>query len=384
MSEMTLPRTNLEKELVRVWERVLKRSPIGVNEDFFDLGGTSVQAARIFAEIEEIFHQRFPLSCILGSSTIEQLAAALIPGKSRERKAWVVPIQAEGEKPVLYCVGGGSSWRAVSDYLGPDQPIFSIGLDPGEVEQATGANPMQKLSRHLVTALLEKQERGPFYLTGFCQDGLFAYEVAQQLKMYGHEVGLLVLIETRNPSPQFRVRMRNGLRRNAIQFVYQLSQLRRLIRTGEFSQYGRERREQLNRFRQRLLLSASRKLQTRTRRRTRVDAGQFLYIASRFSKPKPLNCPTVIFRCTDWPTFSAGDPYLGWAGLLTGPCETHSIPGDHEGILREPNVRVFAEKLRVCLQNQAQAARSSYDLVSEGAKTRQHADNSAIVGLPEM
>src|SRR6266851_8649050 len=114
MPETIPPRTNLEKELVGIWQQVLQRAPIGIQEDFFDLGGTSVQVARVFARIEESFHKRLPLSVILGAPTIEQLAASLLPGKSWDRKAYVVPIQTGGEKPVLFCVGGGASWRTVS------------------------------------------------------------------------------------------------------------------------------------------------------------------------------------------------------------------------------------------------------------------------------
>ena len=43
-----------------------------------------------------------------------------------------------------------------------------------------------------------------------------------------------------------------------------------------------------------------------------------------------------------WPILSAGDPYFGWRGLLTGPVETHELPGDHEGIFREPQVQALA------------------------------------------
>src|ERR1700733_1826785 len=107
MSESPLPQTNLERELVRIWEKVLRRAPIGINDNFFDLGGTSLEAVRIFSGIEELIHQRLPLSLILGAPTIKKLAASLIPGKSRERKASVVPIQPGGKKPIFFCVGGG-------------------------------------------------------------------------------------------------------------------------------------------------------------------------------------------------------------------------------------------------------------------------------------
>ena len=88
MSETTPPRTNLERELVRIWEQVLQRAPIGIQEDFFDLGGTSVQAVRIFARIEEVVHQRLPLSLFLARPPLNNLLPSLLPGKSRDRKAY--------------------------------------------------------------------------------------------------------------------------------------------------------------------------------------------------------------------------------------------------------------------------------------------------------
>jgi thioesterase domain-containing protein len=51
---------------------------------------------------------------------------------------------------------------------------------------------------------------------------------------------------------------------------------------------------------------------------------------------------------------SAGDPYFGWRELLTGPSETHEVPGDHAGIFHQPNVKITAEKLRACLQSASQ------------------------------
>ena len=76
--------------------------------------------------------------------------------------------------------------------------------------------------------------------------------------------------------------------------------------------------------------------------------------------------PTAIFRCADWPILSAGDPYFGWRELLTGRSEIHEIPGVHEEIFREPNVRVLAQKLSACLQNAQQAETPAYDSVSVG------------------
>src|ERR1700722_10376025 len=199
MPEFTPPRTDLERELVRIWERVLQRTPIGIHANFFDLGGTSLDALRIFTKIEETFHKRLPLSMILGSPTIHQLAASLLPGRSQDQKSHVVSIQSTGEKPTFFCVGGGVIWRAVSEHLGPDQPMLNVALDPGVAARLKGPNATERLAREMASALCEKQPQGPYYLGGFCCDGVFAYEIARQLMMYGHEVGLLALVEPFTP-----------------------------------------------------------------------------------------------------------------------------------------------------------------------------------------
>lgn len=358
----TIPaRTNLERELVRVWEQVLQRAPIGTQEDFFDLGGTSVHAALLFAKIEESFHKRLPPSVIFEAPTIEQLAESLLPDKPWDRKAYVVPIQSGGEKPALFCVGGGAYWRSVSEHLGSGQPVFGIGLEPEAVEQMKGPNALETLARHMVSALREKQPQGPYYLCGYCQDGILAYEVAQQLSMYGLEVGLLALIETRNPSPRFRVRLVNGFRRIAMRFGFQMDQIYRLTKTREISQYARARREELKRFLLRISLRVSHRFSLRARQSGRIGLDKILYLEASISKPKPSACPTAIFRCTDWPILSAGDPYFGWRELLAGPSEIHEIPGGHEEIFSEPNVRVLAEKLSACLRKARRLETPGYD-----------------------
>lgn len=371
MPELIPPRTNVERELSRIWEQVLHRAPIAVREDFFALGGTSVQAARIFAEIEEVFHKRLPLSVILAAPTIEQLAAALLLDDARNRKAYVVPIRSEGDRPALFCIGKGTEWRRVSEHLGSERPVFNVELEPGAVEQMKGPNPIAKLARHIVMAIREKQPLGPYYICGYCQYGLFAYEVARQLTLYGNEVGLLALVETRNPSPYFKVRMVNAVRRNAMRVAFQADQLYRLIASREFLQYVRARWEQLKRFRIRMSSIASAKIPLRAREPGPADPQEFLYFESSFSRPKPLECPTAIFRCGDWPILSGGDPYFGWREFLRGRTETHVLPGSHADISHEPNVRVLAEKLTACLQGTAQEEARAYDLSAySGVRTQ--------------
>ena len=364
MSETVPPRTHLEKELVLIWEQVLQRSPIGIQEDFFDLGGTSVQAVRIFARIEELVHQRLPLSLILGAPTIEQLALSLLPGKSRDRKAYVVPIQSGGEKPVFFCIGEGVLWRPLSERLGPDQPVLNVGLMPGAIDQMKVPNPMEKLARHMVSAICEKQPQGPYYLGGFCCEAVFAYEVARQLTMYGHEVGLLALVEPFTPSENAIARFATALKRVVFRTDFRFRELYR-SGIGEFPQYALNRWKGLKTMWKDALWQKAARQQVLKGQSSSADLGQIVFVAASSYKPKPLGCPTVIVHCKDWPMLSAGDPYFGWRKYLTGPAETIEVPGDHIGLFRDPGVGVLADQLRVCLQNTKQAETHDFEVVMD-------------------
>ena len=312
---------------------------------------------------------------MIGAPNIEQLAASLLPGKARDRKARLAAIQSGGEKPALYCIGEEALWRPVAECLGADQPVFCVGLEAAAVEQVKGPNYMEKLARHMVSALCEKQPQGPYYLGGFCRDGVFACEVARQLRMYGHEVGLLVLVEPFKPCQNAGARVAMGVRRGIFRVVYRLGEMRRL-RMGELPRYARRRWKGFRMMLADVVWRNSARLRVRKQRAGAPDLDQMLFVAASSYKPRPLACPTVIFRCADWPMLSAGDPYFGWRELLTGRTETHEIPGDHQGIFREPNVRVLAGKLRECLRNAGQTApvepaeAPSNDLIADGVRAR--------------
>jgi amino acid adenylation domain-containing protein len=71
------PRDRLETELVTIWEQTLGRTGIGVRDDFFDLGGYSVMAAKLMQRIEETWAKRLPIIALFRAPTIEKLAALL-------------------------------------------------------------------------------------------------------------------------------------------------------------------------------------------------------------------------------------------------------------------------------------------------------------------
>ncbi len=197
------PRTPLEERLVRIWERELEISPIGVTDDFFDLGTTSIVAARLFARLDRELGTTLPLGAVFQAPTIERLALLLEGGSTNESR-WtsLVPIQPNGSKPPIFCVHGGAGTvlhlQPLARRLGPDQPFYGLqsrGLYGGAPPLRT----VEEMSEHYLAELRTVQPHGPFRLAGYCFGSIVAYDMAQRLVAEGEEVEVLAAFN--GPSP---------------------------------------------------------------------------------------------------------------------------------------------------------------------------------------
>ena len=129
------------------------------------------------------------------------------------------------------CSGSGRSRRSAAwpTRVGLDQPFLGVDLRLDEL--GTGRpRRLDEIARDLVRVVRSAQPAGPYYLGGHCTDGILAYEVASQLVREGHQVGLLVLLHSTNPT----------VWRSACAVAYQAGKLR--FHLGEsLRRRGRER-----------------------------------------------------------------------------------------------------------------------------------------------
>ena len=353
--DFVAPSTETEKKLAAIWTEILKVERIGVHDDFFALGGHSLLAIRALSRIQEAFGAVPSMHAFFTDATIASLSKALeIREEPREKFAYAVAVQKKGKELPFFWIGPSARGYSLSSQLGPNHPFFSVGFEPQIVDQLKAPYRMEDIAAHLVAVLREKQPRGPYRLGGYCVGAVIAYEVARQLRTHGQEVGQLVLLEPLNPLQGPGVRIETALRRMIIRVSFRLEELRRLG-IAEFPVYARSRWTGVKCLLTDLAWRFFARSRFQARRLGPNDLGKVLFFAASSYEPQPLACPTVVFRCKDWPMLAAGDPYFGWREFLTGPSETHEVPGDHAGIFQEPNVKILAEKLRACLRTARQA-----------------------------
>ncbi|HET8891687.1 MAG TPA: beta-ketoacyl synthase N-terminal-like domain-containing protein [Candidatus Angelobacter sp.] len=73
-AEFVAPGNSTEQKIAEIWEELLGIHPIGIHDEFLRLGGNSLLAIRVAAELREAFQIEFPLVALLRSSTISEIA----------------------------------------------------------------------------------------------------------------------------------------------------------------------------------------------------------------------------------------------------------------------------------------------------------------------
>jgi amino acid adenylation domain-containing protein len=189
------PRDTTEGRLAELWEEVLGIRPIGVTTSFFDLGGRSILAARLFTKISRTFGKDLPLATLFQAPTIEQLAKELRP-QSQSRYSTLVPIRTQGDRPPFFCVHGGEGstlfLHRLAREMPNEQPFYGIepeGLDGRRFNRTM----IPQMAAHYLGEIRKVQPHGPYSIGGYCFGGIVAFEMAQQLLAQGEQASLVAL-----------------------------------------------------------------------------------------------------------------------------------------------------------------------------------------------
>jgi amino acid adenylation domain-containing protein len=200
------PQDVVEAQLARIWQSVLGLSRIGRNDNFFDLGGTSIQSAEVLAHIEELFGASLSPSTLVEYSTIEQLAGVVAGYVVIPSPGPLVTLRAADTGRPLFLVHSGqgevTSYGLLVRRL-PGRPIYglqSVGLQ-GESWPLMS---IRAMAQRYLSEVVAKDPTGPYLLGATCMGGMVAFEMALTLARQGRQVGLLALFDVPGPLPKWQ------------------------------------------------------------------------------------------------------------------------------------------------------------------------------------
>jgi amino acid adenylation domain-containing protein len=351
---LTAPCNEVEAKLLEIWKELMGNSAIGTDQDFFDLGGTSLILARLLARVERAFGRRLEVATVFEASTIRDLALRVraIDPNSRTRR--IFPLKPLGALPPFFCVGAGALIRPLAKMMGPDQPFLGLGLSHEDKKWLNLSCSLEEIAAHLVITLRECQPEGPYYVGGWCHDGVMAYEIARQLREQGETVSLLALFDCQNPVWGEEQSLKNSTRIRFSKIKHHLKTTFSNNSKSSLPLWRKRMTDRLNRIKRarRVSLAEREGSQNETLPIDDVLEDTLFHAVNRY---RPVTCPgpVTVFQCKDRPADIYFNSAESWRTVVAGEMRVYEIPGNHRSMFLEPNVTILARHLEDCMRGQA-------------------------------
>jgi aspartate racemase len=209
-----------------------------------------------------------------------------------------------------------------------------------------------------IAEMRNARPKGPYNLAGACLGGVVALEMAQQLRAQGEQVGLLVLIDSFFPSKPKAFRDDSIRPKLMWGLDHKIGEILLEARRGPLGYVTAFRNAFQRTFSER----------ARARALAKVDQANAQAMATYVPKPYPGRL--VLFWATDAVFRAYQDRRLAWADIAEQGLEVHVVPGNHLSIMEPPQLDVFADTLKKCLQKSRDLAFSNPPLSSAGVLNR--------------
>lgn len=364
------PRNDVERMLAGFWEELLGIQQVGVEDSFFDLGGHSLIAVRLFVMVRKAYEIDLPISVLFEAPTIAKCAALIAERggfkageadpaarpKAVARRFTHLVAMHDGEggpRTPFFLVAGmfGNvlNLRHLAHLIGADRPFYGLqarGLYGDDAPHAT----LAEAATDYIAEMRAVQPKGPYLLGGFSGGGLTAYEMAHQLEAAGEQVALVVMLDTPLPMRPVLTRLDRAL--------VKWQQIR-ARGPAYFAEWARNRVAWEIEKRRSPLPSAPEHQFHNAEIEAAFRAALPLYDLRGWTGNLVLFRPALdrlwkvsgnawvdgereyVYEDNDW---------TRWAPAT----RVFEVPGDHDSMVLEPNVRVLATRMRRIL-NEAEA-----------------------------
>ena len=360
------PRTALEEALAGIWRAVLGLKQIGIHDDFFALGGHSLQATQLLTRVHKALGYRLPVALFFHQPTVAGMARSIegnptlnLADTRISSSSNIVPIRSEGSTPPLFLLHGIGGrilgFYELIRHLEPGQRVY--GVEYAFNDPAPARLSLEALAARYVEEIRKVQPQGPYYLLGYSFGGMLAFEMAQQLTATGQAIGLLGMVDSHpflsnstKPHDASHSLVRTVSRRlRALNYrtqrmIWEPNRLRYIRDEGSIKAGNLAARC-------RSLVYAA--LNAGGRPIPKVIENAYAvnwFAASRYQASRYPGRVTLFRAALGEPDFGERYGYeRGWKPLAGGGVEVHEIAGSHLEVMHEPNVQELAHQVTACL-----------------------------------
>lgn len=322
-----------EKLLLTIWKDLIHAPEIGIDDNFFDIGGHSLLAAQVIAQIQSATNRKIAVTAVFRAPTIRQFAQLLREDVLHQPDPIAMKLKS-GRGPISFfgvALPGVDTFGfgQLARHLSPDQSVYKLQASaPVIFGRPLSATELRDLAKQYVKAMKAVQPHGPYCLGAMCEGVLVAQQMILLLESQKEEVGLFAIFDT---------------------WVLENSQIRPLWAVDYYMQRWRSLRSSSWSEQFAILRRIVRRKQSREK-----DPGRGwnrLYWPGKDFQPPRFNAPVLLFKRPRQPFFYVRDPNMGWAERSLGGVTICELECGHAEMLREPFVRSVGLTLQGSLQN---------------------------------
>ena len=332
------PTTQLETDLVQVWSEILDVNQIGINDNFFALGGHSLKATQLITKINKELEVEIPLTTIFKSPTVSGLAHYIENNRAVMTRATDdnIVLLKNGLNPEknIFIIHDGSGevdgYLALSDHISDEFNCWGIKTEediPVDME-------LEELSQRYLAKIKEIQKTGPYYLLGWSFGGMVAYEIISQLERSDEKIALLAMIDTQPPVKKRKIK------KNLLAVAQQLAAV---LEDSQERGLGVEELKTMIPNRTLRIIPEVDNISAQKLMKYLKRITLFTRIQALYRPDKKIKTEIHYFKANQ-------SPEMKWKRYSKGKVNTNIISGDHYSIMEKPNVKELAEKINNLLR----------------------------------
>src|SRR5947209_365655 len=330
-----------EEKLVQVWEQTLDKRPIGIHDNFFNIGGDSLLAVQVLARTAAVFQVEVPLRHLFESPTIAQMVPTMAQLKENPEEqtyatsSSLVPLHIVDGGENLFCFhavkGGVSDFKGLIGLL-PGVSIY--GLQSEGMFRPIQYTTIESMAAYYVEIIRSVQKKGPYSLIGHSSGGHLAFEAAHILSRIGEKVATVILLDTFAPG----FRPWHGSDLDLINFLAlgnldgNQEELSRLEGDEQLA-YAFEQLKKLSPLPSSYTLDIARKVVTITKNNL---------TATNMYVPEPYGGHVALIAAEMSPI----ENIATWKSYVSGLLEVLPVAGGHTDLLVEPFIRQTAKHIQ--------------------------------------
>jgi thioesterase domain-containing protein/acyl carrier protein len=318
------PGNETEAAVLQIWAEVLELDPekISIEDDFFELGGNSINILKVQGQLQKQFDCEISMSTLFLYPTIKELAADILKNSAAGKLECVVKLNNGENKKNIFIFhplnGLVYPYLELAKLLEDRFNVYGVQAR-GLTGEAQLPGDYEEMLNEYMEEIRTVQEKGPYIFSGYCVGCALAYLAATEMENRGEEVEAVILLDVGTFWPPWQMSWFEQLKLKIERGMFASHAKRTEITSAHLGEQGNEEQQRLIK---------------------RVEDNNIEILRKRFVYKRIIHSPLIHIRAKK--NLSLLFFQRTWLSMSTGKVKLCKMSGDHYNMFMSPHVEQMA------------------------------------------